>query len=131
MECEGNGMSIIEPQVDLEVLDPVRSDPVYWDAFQNRVLQAAAPELARRRARGEPVPVTDVFVAWGKALVPSALAAAALAGVLMVPRVAAEPSHMGVEEALQARVEEPVPLLLSTDHDPADPMAIRVALEGG
>lgn len=124
-------MSIIEPHVDLKTLDPGHSDPAYWAAFQTRVLEAAAPELARRRALGEPLPLTDIFLAWGKAVVPTALAAAALAGILMAPRASAEPPPLGVEEALQAWVEEPLPHLLSIDHDPSDPVAIRVALEGG
>lgn len=120
-----------DSKVPLEILDPARRDPNYWGRFQDRVMKAAAPELARRRARGEVVTVSDLVLSWGRLLVPSALLAATVAGILMVPRPDFEPvAAMGVEEVLRALVNESLPDFLERDDTP-DPVLIRVALEGG
>jgi hypothetical protein len=117
-----------EPGVALGALDPAAQDPRYWERFQARVMLAAAPELRRRRARGEVVTVTDVVLSWGRMLVPTALAAAVAAGLLITPRTP-EPEMLGLEETLQALVDEPVPDLLHFDEP--DASLVRVSLEGG
>lgn len=120
-----------ELPVRLESLDPASRDSGYWGRFQDRVMRAAAPELARRRAMGEVPTVTDIVLSWGRMLVPTALVAAMVAGVLIAPRASAEVmASMGVEEVLQTLVSEPVPSLLASDEAP-DPVFVRVALEGG
>lgn len=117
--------------VRLDVLDPVSRESGYWGRFQDRVMRAAAPELARRRALGEVPTVTDIVLSWGRMLVPSALVAAMVSAVLIAPRASAEVmASMGVEEVLQGLVSEPVPSLLASDETP-DPVLVRVALEGG
>lgn len=121
-------MEMDEPRVALEALDPAALDPGYWERFQAGVMLAAAPELRRRRARGEVVTVTDVVLSWGRMLVPTALVAATAAGMLITPR-APEPEVLGIEETLQALVAEPVPDLLHFDEP--DASLVRVALEGG
>lgn len=120
-----------ELPVRLESLDPASRESGYWGRFQDRVMRAAAPELARRRAMGEVPTVTDIVLSWGRMLVPTALMAAMVAGVLIAPRASAEVmASMGVEEVLQTLVSEPVPSLLASDEAP-DPVFVRVALEGG
>jgi hypothetical protein len=61
-------------------------------------------------------------------LVPTALAAAVAAGLLITPRTP-EPEVLGLEEILQALVDEPVPDLLHFDEP--DASLVRVSLEGG
>jgi hypothetical protein len=120
-----------ELPVRLDALDPLSRDPGYWGRFQDRVMHAAAPELARRRAMGEVPTITDIVLSWGRMLVPSALLAAVVSGILIAPRPAAEATaSMAVEEVLQTLVSEPVPSLLASDEAP-DPVFVRVALEGG
>lgn len=121
-------MEMDEPGVALNALDPAVRDPRYWERFQASVMLAAAPELRRRRARGEAVTVTDVVLSWGRMLVPAALVAATAAGMLITPRTP-EPEVLGLEETLQAMVDEPVPDFLLFDEP--DASLVRVALEGG
>ncbi len=120
-----------ETPVALDALDPSSSDAGYWGRFQDRVMRAAAPELARRRARGEVPSIMDLVLAWGRTLVPAALVAGIVAGVLIAPPSPSEATaSMRVEEVLETLVAEPVPALLASDETP-DPMLVRVALEGG
>lgn len=121
-------MDMDEPRVGLDALDPRARDPRYWERFQASVMLAAAPELRRRRARGEVVTVTDVVLSWGRLLVPAALVAATAAGMLLTPRTP-EPVALGLEETLQALVDVPVPEFLLFDE--SDASLVRVALEGG
>lgn len=121
-------MEMDEPRVSLDALDPANGDPGYWERFQAGVMRAAGPELRRRRARGEVVTVTDVILSWGRMAVPAALVAATAAGMLITPR-SPEPEALGIEETLQAMVDEPVPDLLHFDEP--DASLVRVALEGG
>ena len=123
-------MEMDEPGVAMGALDPAANDPRYWERFQERVMLAAAPELRRRRARGEVVTVTDVVLSWGRMLVPTALVAAMAAGLLITPGTP-EPEvlGLGLEETLQALVDEPVPELLHVDEP--DASLVRVSLEGG
>jgi len=75
-------MSDFEERALLGSLDPGSQDPAFWPRFHNRVLGEAQAELARRRMAGD-LGVTDVVFAWRRALVPMALLAAALAGILI------------------------------------------------
>lgn len=67
----------------LATLDPERSDAGYWHRFHRWVLKAAAPELARRR-RQRPMTVSEMVFSWWRALVPIAMATAALAGAVLL-----------------------------------------------
>ena len=74
---------INEERIPLDSLDPGSQDAGFWLRFHGRVMDAAQAELARRRMVGE-LSVLDVVFAWRRALVPMALLAAALAGILMM-----------------------------------------------
>ena len=93
----------------LATLDPERSDAGYWHRFHRWVLNAAAPELARRR-RKRPMTVSEMVFSWWRALVPIAMATAALAGALLLSeRPNASPvANLDVEEMLLEGTEAPV-----------------------
>ena len=87
----------------LEFLDPASRDPSFWMRFQSRVMQGAGPELARRRLMAD-LTVGDVLTGWARALVPTAVLAAAVAVlVLMRPAPAVLPAS--VEDLLTAGIE--------------------------
>jgi hypothetical protein len=93
-------MSDIEAGVPLEALDPATRDPAYWESFHDAVLRAASSELARRRAM--PLTISGVLLSWSRTLVPAAAAAAAVAGILLVPLAEADDSLLfGVEDILR------------------------------
>jgi hypothetical protein len=75
-------MNRTDEKLHLESLDPGSRDPGFWLGFHSRVMADAREELARRRMMGG-VGVVDLVFAWRKTLVPMALMAAALAGILM------------------------------------------------
>lgn len=67
----------------LATVDPAVSDPGYWLRFQARVMLGAAPELARRRLMAD-LSVGDVLTGWARALVPTAVLAAAIAALILL-----------------------------------------------
>ena len=99
----------------LEAVDPASADPNYWLRFQSWVLKNAAPELARRRLMAQ-LTMGDVMSSWARTVIPTAVLAAALAGMLLfrghpVPA----PVPVGVEELLVAEVEgATIPATLAT-----------------
>jgi len=102
----------------LRFADPASDDPNYWLRFQSWVIENAAPELARRRLRAD-LTVGDLLAAWARTLVPAALLAAALSG-LIVARSAVNPRSapltVGVEELLVLGIEdETIPVTLRND----------------
>ena len=84
----------------LVVVDPAKADPNYWLRFQSWVMEAAAPELARRRLMAD-LTVGEVMTGWARAVVPTALLAAAVAALIFV-----QASSSGKEQAVAASVEE-------------------------
>jgi hypothetical protein len=92
-------------------VDPEGRDPRYWDRFHDRVMAAARAELARRR-RAAPATISEMVSSWSGAVVPAALAAAAVAAFLLLrPTLPGPVAHVGVEELLAEGVEsEPVPM---------------------
>jgi hypothetical protein len=105
-------MTHIEPKLPLDELDPGSRDPRYWDRFHRTVMSAAAPGLAQRAARGPSL--EDVLLSWSRLLVPTAVAAAALAGLFLVSEPGTgEPIVLaGVEEMLTTGgVDDEVELL--------------------
>lgn len=105
-------MTMEEPRVPLQELDPEHRDPGYWYRLRRSILAAAAPELARRRAMEE-LTVSGVLLSWSRTVVPAALLAAALAGLLLLrqPRVEGS-SPAAVDELLVGELEEePFPVL--------------------
>lgn len=85
--------------------------------FHGQVMRRVDGELARRRMASD-FGVVEVVFAWRKALVPVALMAAALAGLLLVgtepePQLA----PVALEEELTRDLEgEPIPVVLSGEH---------------
>jgi len=76
-------MNEMEERIPLDALDPGSRDAGFWLRFHSRVMDSAQAELARRRMVGE-LGIVDVVFAWRKALVPMALLAAVMAGILMM-----------------------------------------------
>jgi hypothetical protein len=92
-------------------LDPASQDPKYWLRFRTWVMNGATLELARRRMIAQ-MTVGDVVQSWARALVPTALLAAVLAGILLW-RVGSMPP-MTVEELLISEIQgETIPMMAS------------------
>ena len=100
----------------LRSLDPATQDPNYWFRFRGWVMTRATPELVRRRVIAG-LTVGDVMSSWARAVVPTAVLAAALAGILLMRAEAGtDPQPMGLEELLVSEIPgETVPLLLAPD----------------
>jgi hypothetical protein len=103
----------------LSALDPATEDPNYWFRFRGWVMSGAARELARRRLMAD-LTVGDVLTSWARTVVPTAVAAAAVAAFVLVragaavPQVAQEP--LGLEELLVSDLSnESVSVLLTPD----------------
>ena len=97
-------------------LDPAVDDPNYWLRFRGWVMTGAARELARRRLMAQ-LTVGDVLTSWARTVVPTAVLAAALAGLLML-RSAESPGSdfIGLEELLVSEIPgETVPVLLTPE----------------
>ncbi|KPJ78475.1 MAG: hypothetical protein AMS19_12025 [Gemmatimonas sp. SG8_23] len=108
----------------LAVLDPASEDPGYWLRFRDRVMSQAARGLAQRRFVSS-ITVYDVVASWGRAIVPTAALAAALAGILLLRAGSVDVASASSERALAD--SEPVPVLLTagtlTEFGAADPEA--------
>ncbi|MDE0899507.1 MAG: hypothetical protein OSA81_10850 [Longimicrobiales bacterium] len=88
----------------LASLDPATKDPNYWLLFRGWVMTGAAGELARRRVMAE-LTVSDVLTSWSRTVVPTALLAAAIAGIMLLQAGDAPSArHVGVEELLVSEV---------------------------
>lgn len=103
----------------LRAVDPGTRDPTYWFRFRSRVLASAAHELARRRMMVD-LTVSDLVVSWARALVPTAMIAAAVAALVLaqgVPGSAVLP--LGLEEELAQGLDGmPIPVVLTSDDQP-------------
>ncbi len=112
-------MNDIEEPVPLESLDPGTQSPGFWVRFHARALDQAQMELARRRVNGD-LTFADVVFAWRRALVPTALLAAALAGVFLMSHEepAAPLAPLALEEALLEGLEgETIPVILGQERE--------------
>lgn len=100
----------------LRALDPATEDPNYWLRFRSWVMESAGPELARRRILAN-VTVGDVLQSWSRTLVPTALLAAAVAGLaLLRGPVMPESTPLGVEELLVSELtDDPIPAALAPE----------------
>lgn len=111
-----------EPGRDMEIaamlapVDPASADGSYWLRFQSRVMRAAAPELARRRMLPD-LTVSDVLASWSRAVVPTAVLAAAIAALALVEgwQLGSRPAgSVTLEEVLVAGMEhETIPETLN------------------
>ena len=87
----------------LESVDPASGDPGFWTRFHSRVMQGAAPELARRRLMAD-LTVGEVLTGWARALVPTAVLAAAVAALVLMRQAPAAPPAT-LENILTAGIE--------------------------
>ena len=97
-------------QAMLGGLDPDRMDPGYWHRLHRWVVNAAGPELARRR-RVATATVSEVVLSWWQTLVPTAAMAAALAAFLLFrggPPQRAPVAYVDVDEMLLEGIDAPV-----------------------
>lgn len=101
----------------LEWLDPASRDAHYWLRFRSRVVEDAAPQLARRRMMAD-LTVGEVMSAWARMVVPTAMIAAA-AALAMVRTVEPEvPARVTVEDLLVVDLEDAsIPAALAEDVD--------------
>jgi len=115
-------------------LDPARSDPGYWAHFQDRVMARALPELARRRRQAH-LSVVDVVHSWSRLLVPAAVAAAAVAGMLLMSDLPGDTEAQaltvaGIEDmVLPLQSDEEAVLVFLMSEDPPDAEELLWALE--
>ena len=72
-----------KPDVEFGVLDPQLRSPGYWARLRGNVMERAANELYRRRLLRS-VGVADLLQSWARILVPAAVVAAAIGGVLIL-----------------------------------------------
>jgi hypothetical protein len=109
----GRDMELAEA---LAVLDPARGDPNYWLRFCSWVMGGAARELSRRRLMAQ-LTVGDVMQSWARTVVPTAVAAALLAGLLLIRSSAlSAPLPIGVEELLVSEIQgETIPMMLEAE----------------
>ena len=85
--------------------NPEHQSPNYWICFRRWILENAATELARRRLIHE-LTVGEVITSWARTVVPVALLAAVLAGLLFSRNQSAVPVRpIGIEELLVSGVE--------------------------
>lgn len=125
----GRGDDELDPDAEigsaLRFVDPSSGDPNYWLRFQSWVMRNASPELARRRLMAD-VTIGDVVSGWARMVVPTAMLAAAVAGLLLVRAPATEaPARVTVEDLLVVGLEdESIPAAL------ADAPGTQVAFAG-
>ncbi len=114
----------------LLLLDPERARPGYWARFHRTVLRKASQELSRRRAMAA-LTVSEMVSSWARAVVPTALMAAAAAAVMLLNVPVPEPpaaASVGVEEMLSDGLDgEPIPSILSDDNLPSQEGAVFAA----
>lgn len=108
----------------LRSLDPGDRDEAYWTRFGNWIVSGAGAELSRRRALAS-MTVADVLVGWARTLVPTAMVAAALAGLMLVQAQGAEsPTPLGIEEMLVSDLEGITIQQISSPEAPGNPVTL-------
>jgi len=113
MDELGRDMMLAE---SLSVLDPESADPNYWLRFRSWVMTNAAAELARRRLMAK-LTIGDVMTSWARTVVPTAVLAAALAGLLLLRGQMGETLLPNTQEVLVSEIEG---VLLPVDLAPMD-----------
>ncbi len=112
----------------LRTLDPGEQESGYWARFGDRVTGAATSELARRRISAS-VTVGDVLVGWARTLVPTAMLAAAFAGVVLMRGQAVEmPQSLGIEEILVSELQGLTIQQISSPDAPGNPILMAAEL---
>lgn len=112
----------------LRAFDPGEGDAGYWTRFEGWVLSSASMELARRR-RLASMTIGDVLVGWARALVPTAMVAAALAGLFLVRSSGADAlPPLGLEEILASELQGLTILQISSPDAPGNPIALTAEM---
>ena len=126
IETDGLGRDM-ELAEALSALDPARGDPNYWLRFRSWVMGAAARELSRRRLMAQ-LTVGDVMQSWARTVVPTAVATALLAGLLLIRGGAlSAPLPIGVEELLVSEIPgETIPMMLEAEESGAVAFASEI-----
>jgi len=103
----------------LASLDPASHDPNYWLRFRSWVMRSAARELAHRRLMTQ-LTIGDVVQSWARALVPTAVLTAVVAGLMLIHGgTLAPPRPISVEEMLMRGIDrEALPTTLPADPSP-------------
>lgn len=118
----------LELYAALRVLDPGERDSGYWTRFGDRVAGAAVPELTRRKFSAS-MTVGDVLVGWARTLVPTAMLAAAFAGVVLMRGQAADlPQPLGIEEILVSELQGLTIQQISSPNAPGNPILLAAEL---
>lgn len=91
----------------LAEVDPGRDDPTYWMRFHRSVEAGSRMELRRRRRENE-LSVVGVMSTWSRAVVPAALAAATIAGFLLVRSGPVQDRDVLVEDVISLGMPHPV-----------------------
>ncbi len=110
-------MDDLSDRIMLKQLDPGDRDPGFWVRFHARVMDGSRGELARRRMEGE-LSIAEVVFAWRRALVPTALLAAALAGILLLSQgpPPVQSQSVALEDALVEDIGwDPIPTVLARE----------------
>lgn len=99
----------------LKALDPATGDPNYWMRFRSEVVEKAALQLARRRREAQ-LTIQDVMSSWSRTVMPTALFAAALAGIALIRPGADVIEQPAVAAPLAVELpQEVAPVLLSPE----------------
>jgi hypothetical protein len=108
----------------LAFVDPATRDPNYWLRFQSWVMGGAAGELARRRLMAE-VTVGEVLSGWARTVLPTAVIAALVAGLMLLKAAPGTTTPRAtVEDLLLVGVEDDAfPAALSNDEAAASAVA--------
>jgi len=90
----------------LRALDPGFQDASYWSGFRRAVMDRAMGELARRREVVR-LTVPGVLSGWFRSVMPVSIAAAAIAGFMVLKEQASEPpsAPLALEEILREETQ--------------------------
>lgn len=99
-------MSNVEGNDALRALDPESRDAGYWSGFRRGVMDRAMGELARRREAVR-LTIPGVLSGWSRSLIPVSIAAAAVAGFMVLAERASQPDPppLALEEILNEETE--------------------------
>ena len=123
-----------ESGVDVEIhralraFDPGEGDAGYWTRFEGWVVSSAAMELSRRR-RLASMTIGDVLIGWARALVPTAMVAAGLPGLVLVRSGGTDTlPPLGLEEILVSELQGLTILQISSPDAPGNPIALTAEM---
>lgn len=112
----------------LRAFDPGADDPGYWTRFGDVVVSGATQELARRRMLAS-MTVSEVLIGWARTLVPTALVAAAFAGLVLMKGAPTQgPATLGIEELLVSELQGFTIPQISSPDAPGNPITLTAEM---